>query len=172
MDIGSTSASNSPVASGTHVSQVVNYYQPLQAASLPIISTPAPAIVYSSTPTPTEIHSLIYSLPPFQRESACKNYEGLHVRWTVRLSKIESTNFSGLYDVVATSGQGLAVVFVIKISENPRLKIMHPGETFDVSGTIEKLTPAFRLHTRLKNVLLDFRQGSQEQRPADTPPAV
>jgi hypothetical protein len=135
----SSAVLGSPVASGSHISQVVNI---VTAAHSP---SPLTANAYSDKPGPDEIHAHLESLPVFQRKAVKESYVGLKVRWPVTLSDLQELppalrwKPDHTHTLVTRSAAGPEIEADINIETFPRLKISHHGTALRVSGTIKHL---------------------------------
>ena len=151
---------NSPIASGTHVSQTVNYHLPPQELRPPPLEPPllgARAIEYRSHPNPAEITTRIFSLPSFEQSTACQSYEGLSVCWNVLLNEVNPPNADGLSRVYLTfEPEHYLVGCDLKITENPRLKTAHLGEPLEIRGVIQELLRPNRVLVILKDASIVF----------------
>jgi hypothetical protein len=150
---GNLSNTNSPMASGTHVTQTVNYHLPASEMP-PSVALP---IQYRSSPSPAEITQRIFSLPSFEQITACQSYEGLAVCWNVLLNEVAPPDADGVSRVYLTFEPGTYLVCCdLKISENPRLKTAYYGEPLEVRGVIEKLLRPNRVVVNLKDASVMF----------------
>jgi len=108
----------------------------------PTLTTTPPQGWQLSTPDPQEIFREIDSLPPYLREDARQNYEGLPVIWSVELfSATDSPNGVRIYansanDTPASPG----IIFTVDVSLYPQIKTMPTGQGFIVQGTITEVS--------------------------------
>ena len=154
----------SPIASGTHITQIINMAGAQNAQT-------ASRLEFRSEPTPRDIFERIAVALPFDKERAAESYEGLGVRWRGRLSLVWTEGSSqGARNVLLrpeeSGHQSQAILFSANVSEVPRLKIAGLLELLEVRGTINHIDE-YGLVIRLKDVQIDFCETS---RPAPAPP--
>jgi len=91
---------------------------------------------------PEEIMGYLNGLPPFQRQSAAKNYEGITVSWEVTLLNVDTTPDGETYLLVYSKGELRHPIKcpVEDLARYPEVKIMKEGVQFRVEGHIDHVS--------------------------------
>jgi hypothetical protein len=165
VSMNQSSVVGSPVASGSNISQTVNF------TTVNSPTTPQTSIRkgYSEKPTPTEIEAQLDSLPAYQRNAAKESYSGLKVSWLLRLGSLheqgaayravlgtDTTHTLIAQYEIETIGLPPTVTVDINIENFPRLKITHAGTPLRISGTISSVS--FSGSIGLRDVEIEFDQ--------------
>lgn len=96
-----------------------------------------------TTPTPRDMYDRIKKLPLYEQEQAAQSYRDLPIHWPVRFVYMVKQNDEGdLYRVIVShsSNDLVRVHCSLKLSEYPRLKLVHEGDTgIEITGTIREV---------------------------------
>lgn len=149
----------SPVASGSNISQTVNFTT-VHSAPTP---TPPVRSDYSEKPTPADIFIHLNSLPAFQQNKVKDSYVGLKVCWLVRfatLAELEEWRRK-LYKtdpthLILVRYSTFIVATTVDIERFPRLKIIHDGTPLRISGTVSEVRVDGRIN--LDDVDIKFEE--------------
>ncbi|MBI2853170.1 MAG: hypothetical protein HYX84_08775 [Chloroflexi bacterium] len=95
-----------------------------------------------NTLLPEEIIGYLDGLPPFQRESAAKNYEGITVSWDVTLFSTSTGLHGETYLNVSSQGKSQPPIIcpVQDLARYPEVKVMKKGIPFRVEGQIDHVS--------------------------------
>jgi len=102
---------------------------------------------------PKEIIEHLDSLPPLQRESAAKNYEGIKVSWEVTLRSAFFNRVNGEPYVIMVHERNYQIVCSVDLEQYPELRVMKEGHQFRIEGEIASVG---RLGIRLRNCRFHF----------------
>jgi hypothetical protein len=107
--------------------------------------------------TPEQIFEYLDGLPPLQRDSASRNYQGIKVSWLVKFGNAVSHNNGQLLLIMRYSYNfmSIGVTCMISVRSYPKLKIIKEDHEFLIEGTIEFIDSAAR-RINLKNCKLSL----------------
>ena len=94
--------------------------------------------------TPDGIIRHVLALPPFQRQSAAKNYEGIRVSWRLRLFSADAYAGKAYVNGDMTDFSS-TVRCEVDLDRYPEFKVMEPGRPFWVEGRVSTVDHALRL---------------------------
>ena len=86
-----------------------------------------------------EIYASLKGLPPYQRQQAEENYEGIKVKWPVKLFNMSVYEDHLRIYTRAPYGVSPSIDFSVDTKEYPQFKVMKPGKKFIVEGIIKKV---------------------------------
>ena len=91
---------------------------------------------------PKDIVQYLRSLPPFQKESAGKNYEGIKVAWEVNLQYTTQISKGNQLLIMFHKGKPPSVSCVVDVGHYPELKIIKQDQDFIIEGEIKSAREA------------------------------
>ena len=146
-----SSVLGSPVASGSNISQTVNF-STTNIAPPPVAHRREPT---TTRPTPEEIMAQVDSVPVLQKIAAGQAYVGLKVRWPVTFSTAVEL------DDMHRRTERKTIIAEVDSNRFPRLRTIHKGTSMQISGTIAEFTDMGNI--RLEGVDISFQDETIEE---------